>query len=69
MGDLERPQQALVKQLVRLKAGNVLAIQIDATGRRVIGSRNAVEERRFTGSVGTDQARQCSPPGRLLRYL
>ena len=56
MCDLEGAQQTLREQVVRRQAGDILAIQPDPAGGRPVMSRDHVEQRGLSGSVGTDQA-------------
>ena len=55
MGDLERPQQALVKQLVGHQPGDVLAVQPDRAAGRPVDAGNGVEQRGLTRAIGPDQ--------------
>src|SRR5688500_7461038 len=69
MGDLEGAQQALVEELVRRQAGNVLAVPRGAARVRGHAGRYAVEEGGLAGAGGADQAGNAGWADRKARAI
>ena len=51
---LERPRHAQRRDLVRPRAGDVRAVELDLAQRRLVEAGEHVEERRLAGAVGPD---------------
>src|SRR5207244_11435303 len=56
MGDLESAHHAAVEELMRPAAGDILAIELDATGIRRNESCENVEEGGLAGAIRADEA-------------